>query len=81
MLSSYRLIALQNVYGKLLENIVTRKIVLVYLETEGTLLDNLGVYHPGKITRGSTGAFTYGVYKVFQHKTEAAAVTLDLDYA
>lgn len=75
-LSSYHIIRLQNVYSKLIEEIVVRKI---YLEAKEILTDYLGIYRLRLMTWGNTGTFSYDVYG-FQCKMETVVVTLDKDF-
>lgn len=77
-LSNYRIITLQNVYGKLLHKIVAKKLV-VCLEAKCILQDNLRSYRPKKITCGNAGTLSDDVYEHAHSNMETVDVILDLD--
>ncbi|BFZ05508.1 hypothetical protein BsWGS_08547 [Bradybaena similaris] len=79
-LDGYRIITLQNVYGKLVEKIIARRLSNS-LETAGLLPDTLGGYRPGRDTAVNVAVLAFEVYEGFQRKEETALVALDLEDA
>lgn len=63
-ISSYQIIMIHNVYGKLPEQIVIRKIC-TYLEAGGILPDKIGRYKPDKKTWNNAEHFLM-IYKKIQ---------------
>ena len=79
-LKGYRIITMQNTYGKILEKIVAKKLAW-YLETEGVLPNGLGSYRPGRETAVNAAVLAYDVYEGFQQKKESLVAAIDLEDA
>ena len=79
-LNGFRVITLQNTFGKILEKIVAVKLQ-EFLEREHLLPRGLGSYRPGKDTWSNAAVFAYDVYEGFQNRQETMAAALDLEDA
>ena len=79
-LSGYRIITLQNTFGKVLEKAVAVKL-RDFLERGKLLPSGLGSYRPGKDTWSNAATFAYDVYEGFQNRQETMVAALDLEDA
>jgi hypothetical protein len=68
---------MQNVYRKLMEKIVSKKIVQEF-ENRKVFPTSMGVCRPGHDTTMNVTILTYDVYEAFQNREESAITTLDL---
>ena len=69
-LSGFRIITMQNTFGKILEKVVAKR-VTAHLEDKKLLPDGLGSYRPGRETCVNTATLAYDVYEGFQSKEES----------
>ena len=79
-IKGYRIITMQNIYGKILEKIVASRLAR-HLEVKKLLPDGLGSYRPGKDTCINTSVLAYDVYEGFQNKEETVIAAIDLEDA
>lgn len=79
-IKGYRIITMQNTYGKILEKIVAKRLAN-YLEREKLLPDGLGSYRPGKDTCTNTAVLAFDVFEGFQRKEETVMAAIDLEDA
>ena len=79
-ISSYRIITMQNVVGKLLEKIVARKLS-IELEERNLLPATLGSYRQGKDTWANAAVLASDVYDGFERGEETLVAALDLEDA
>ncbi|XP_012946457.1 uncharacterized protein LOC106014013 [Aplysia californica] len=79
-IKGYRIITMQNTYGKILEKIVAKRLAN-YLERKKLLPDGLGSYRPGTDTCTNTAVLAVDVVEGFQTKEETAMAAIDLEDA
>ena len=79
-LNGYRVITMQNVYGKVVEKVIARRISRE-LEDKKLLPDGLGSYRPGRDTTNNAAAMAYEIYEAFQDKEETVIAAIDLEDA
>lgn len=79
-LSGYRIIAMQNTYGKILEKIVAGRIS-AHLEKKSLLPNELGSYRPHRETAVNVAVMAYDIYEGFQQRKETVVTALDLEDA
>ena len=77
-LKGYRIIAVQNIFGKLAEHLVAR---LLTQQLEVALPSTLGAYRPGRATWTNAGAATSFISEAFEARESALAVGLDIEDA
>ena len=78
-LNGYRILAMQNAIGKLMERIVAGKLTRD-LEDRKIFPANQGGFRPGKCAWKNAAAFAY-VYEGFQRKEQTLSVAIDLEDA
>ena len=79
-ISSYRIITMQNVVGKLLEKVVAKKLS-IELENRNLLPATLGSYRQGKDTWANAAVLASDVYDGFERGDETLVAALDLEDA
>ena len=75
-----RMVTMQNTVGKLLENIVARRLA-IQLEEDNLLPAILGSFRSGKDIRVSTAVLVFDIYDAFKRKEQTLVVALDLEDA
>lgn len=78
--SSYRPIALTSVICKLMERMVTDRLVH-FLETKGALVDYQSGFRKGRSTMDNVVALDYEIRRAFANKESLVAVFLDIEKA
>lgn len=76
--SSYRPIALTSVLCKLMERMVTDRLVH-FLETKGALVDYQSGFRKGRSTMDNVVALDYEIRRAFANKESLVAVFLDIE--
>ncbi|XP_012941451.1 uncharacterized protein LOC106012595 [Aplysia californica] len=79
-IKGYRIITMQNTYGKILEKTVDKRLAN-YQEKKKLLPDGLGSYIPGKDTCTNTDVLAFDAFEGFQRKEETTMAAIDLDDA
>ena len=79
-LNRYCILTMHNTTGKLMEQIVARKLTQD-LKRRNIFPPNQRGYRAGKTTWENTARFTYDVYEGFQRKEQTLAVAVDLEDA
>jgi len=79
-LNGYRVITMQNVFGKVLEKVIAKRLSRE-LERKNLLPDGLGSYRPGRDTTINASVMAYDIYEGFQAKEETVIAAIDLEDA
>ena len=79
-LRGFRIITLQNTYGKVMEKIVAGRIAR-HLEDKKLLPSTVGAYRPGRDSTCNAYIMACDIYEGFQKKKETAVLALDLEDA